>query len=144
MIRFLTDADEQRVIAAIGAAEAGTTGEIRVHIETLCPSDPLQRAHVLLQSLGMTATAGRSGILIYIATTDRRFAVAGDTGVDAAVGGDSFWNAIRDSLAAHFSQGRYADGLCEAIEAIGTRLATAMPSSGGGTNELSDNLSYNP
>ncbi len=140
--RFLTSAEEARVVAAIAAAEARTTGEIRVHLERDCPGDPLDRAHALLVSLGMTATAGRSGVLLYVATGARRFAVAGDQGVDAAVGGDEFWAGVRDRLAERFREGRYADGLCEAIGGIGARLAETMPGSGDNRNELPDTLSY--
>jgi uncharacterized membrane protein len=81
---FFSPAEAKAIVAAIGAAEKETSGEIRLHLENRCKvGDAYERGRALFESLGMTATAQRNGVLIYLATSDRTFAVLGDTGIHA-------------------------------------------------------------
>lgn len=145
--KFFT-ADEQRQIReAIGAAEARTSGEIRLHVERDVPrrkaiaGDPYLRAREVFSQLGMHETAERNGVLIYLATRTRRFAVLGDEELHQRVG-EGFWTEIRDLFAAHFGEDRFEAGLAAGIALIGERLRLHFPHRDDDVNELSDDISY--
>jgi uncharacterized membrane protein len=139
--RLLAEQDEARVIAAIRAAEARTSGEIRVHVERHFRGDPMTTARRWFTRLGMEATGERNGILFYVAVDDRAFAIVGDAGIHAKVG-EAFWTAVRDAMGDAFAKGNPADGLTQAIGEVGSRLAAHFPRGGGDRNELSDEVSY--
>lgn len=139
--RFLTAPENDRVIEAIRQAELGTSGEIRVHIERHTKLEPLDRARALFAKLGMAATAGRNGVLVYIATADHRFAILGDEGIHQLVG-DAYWAAIRDMMAERFRAGRFCDGICEAVTRVGAVLKASFPIQAGDVNELPNAPSY--
>jgi len=139
---FLTRDEIERVSAAIRAAESNTSCELRVHLEKRCTSDALTRARELLTQLGMRATERRNAVLLYIATGDRLFAIAGDEAAHEAVGGDTFWNGTRDRLSARFRDGRFCDGICEALSEVGERLTARFPQADGGDNELPDEPTF--
>ena len=128
------------MIAAIGAAERRTSGEIRVHVERRCEVDPMEAARRWFARLGMDATAERNGILFYVAVSDRKFAVVGDSGIHAKVG-EAFWTALRDAMAGEFAKGRPVAGLIRGITEAGERLAEHVPRKDADRNELSDEIS---
>ena len=139
--RFLTPDEQARVVAAIRAAEALTSGEIKVHIEPRCPSkDPYPRAVAVFERLGLAKTRLRNAVLLYLASDDRRFAFIGDTGIHAAVG-DGFWQEAARAMSAAFARSAYADGIAGAIAAVGEHLARAFPPEAQKENQLSDEIS---
>lgn len=48
---FLSNSDEAQIIEAIRKAEALTSGEIRVHIESQCENDPFDHAMEVFHEL---------------------------------------------------------------------------------------------
>lgn len=134
---LLTAEELQRVGQAVAAAELGTSGEIRVRLEKSCKGDPLERARELLIKLDMNRTRGRTGVLIYVAVADRRFAIYGDEAIHNVIG-DAGWSAICDALGRRFAAGAYADGLCEAVASVGRALAAHFPHATDDVNELPD------
>ncbi len=138
---FIDDRGERRILEAIGRAERHSSGEIRVHLHRGGGKDIYQRAVKTFERLGMHKTRLRNGILIYVDTGGRRFAVIGDEGIHRKVGRD-FWEQIRDILAEHFRQGQYTDGIVRAIDAIGLALAEHYPYSDDDINELPDEISF--
>lgn len=139
--RFFDAEEEARILQAIRKAERATSGEIRVHVESDCSGDPMEIARERFARLGMAATAGRNGVLFYLATRDGRFAVFGDEGIHREVG-DPFWQTLRDRMAERFRDDAFALGLEEAIAAVGEHLARAFPLSAGDRNELPDAISW--
>lgn len=129
------------MIAAIGKAEAKTSGEIRVHVERRCGDDAMDAAARWFGRLGMDQTAERNGILFYIAVDDRAFAVVGDAGIHAKVG-DAFWQALKNAMGDAFAKGCAAEGLVRAIDEAGLRLAEHFPKRGEDRDELSNEISY--
>ena len=130
-------------MASIEAAERRTSGEIRVHLETKCPGgDPYIRGRDIFEDLGMTATAERNGVLLYLATADRLFAVLGDRGIHERVD-EGFWDAVASRMTVRFREEDYAGGLIEAIQEIGERLTTQFPYAGdeNDVDELSNEIS---
>ncbi|HYB72849.1 MAG TPA: TPM domain-containing protein [Candidatus Sulfotelmatobacter sp.] len=138
--RFFTRAEEHRIVAAIQHAEHETSGRIRVHVEGHCPGDATARAREVFASLGMHRTQQRHGALIYLATKDRKFAVVGDEGIHAAVP-PGFWGEIRDAMAGDFRRGRFCEGICHGVVAIGQHLKAYFPGRPEDRNELPDEIS---
>ena len=138
---LFSKAEETRIVDAIRKAESRTSGEIRVHIEHHCPADVLEEAKRVFQKLGMHRTEARNGVLILLAPERRGFAIVGDSGIDAVVP-PGFWDAERDLMAGHFREGRFADGICAAVEAVGEKLKGHFPVAEEDSNELSDDISY--
>ncbi len=138
--KFMAESDLDAVARAVGEAEAGTSGEIRVHLDARCPGDPMARAVEVFERLGMTRTARRNGILIYLAVGDRKLAVIGDAGVHERVPGD-YWGRLKETLVAHFREGRPRDGLVAAVREVGATLRRHFPRAPDDRNELSDEVS---
>lgn len=139
---FLSAREREMVVGAIRDAESRTSGEVRVCLERRCPggADPLARAAEHLARLGMTRTALRNGVLIYVALADRRFAILGDEGIHERVG-EAAWGRIRDGLAARFGAGAFCEGICEAVTRAGELLSSSFPRQTGDVNELPDEIS---
>lgn len=137
---LLPKADRDRIVAAIRTAEHATSGEIRVHVQRRCGEDPQRDAVRVFERLGMTHTAARNGVLIFLAMRDRRFAVIGDTGVHAVVG-DEFWQGVAAAMHPHFQRGELAAGLEAGVLTVGQALKRHFPHRRDDTNELPDTIS---
>ena len=138
---FLTKEEEERIIEAISRAEENTTGEIRVHIEFKCKKDPLKRAQKLFQLLKMTDTKERNGVILYIATDDRKVAIYGDVEISKQVD-DDFWQDEIDKLIQEFKGNNFAAGIEMVVRDIGEKLARFFPGEGSDPNELSDEVTF--
>ena len=138
---FLTPAERDRVKSAIGAAEKRTSGEIRVHLEDHIEDDVLDHAAFIFEELGMHRTRDRNGVLIYLSVADRKVAVVGDAGINAAVP-EGFWTDVVGVLKLHLAAGRHADGLCEVVHLVGEKLVSYFPLKRDDRDELSNEISY--
>lgn len=138
----ITPDDEQKIKAAIADAEQNTSGEIRVHVESNCEGDVLDRATEVFADLHMHQTKLRNGVLFYVALEDHQFAVLGDAGINATVP-DHFWEDITAEVIRHFKTKRYAEGLAKGIRMAGEQLKAHFPyNPTGDTNELSNDVSF--
>lgn len=125
-----TISDEQlaQIEDAVRAAERRTSGELRVHIEENRPAGTtsLARAVEVFHQLEMDRTSQRNGVLFYVATETRDFAVIGDAGIDQAVP-NGFWDEVKEVVLAHFRRAQYAQGLALGIERAGEQLSRYFP-----------------
>ncbi|MCK7541823.1 MAG: TPM domain-containing protein [Marinilabiliales bacterium] len=138
---FFTREQQEAIVRAIGEAEHATSGEIRVHIETSCKADVLDEAAWLFGKVGMHKTADRNGVLIYLALKERKFAIIGDTGINAVVP-LGFWDNIRDHMKQRFSENLFTEGLTEGIIMAGEQLKEHFPHSRDDVNEITDTISF--
>jgi uncharacterized membrane protein len=138
---FFTKEQQALILAAVKEAEENTSGEIRVHIETTCKIDVLDRAAWIFRKLEMDKTAERNGVLFYLAVEDKKFAVIGDGGINAKVP-EGFWDCIKEHLRKNFSQGMFTEGLSEGIIMAGKQLKSHFPYQKNDVNELSDEISF--
>jgi uncharacterized membrane protein len=138
---MLSNLEQQQVLASIAAAEANTSGELRVHLEASCSIDPVARAVDLFYELGMQATKQRNGVLIYVAYESKSLAIIGDQGINNLVPAD-FWDSVRDIMVSNFKIGRISEGLCAAIAEAGTQLAQYFPPQANDQNELPNQISF--
>jgi uncharacterized membrane protein len=120
--------DHDRVVAAIRAAEAGTSGEIRVVVARHKAVDPVVAAQAYFNKAGMGNSPHRNGVLIFIAPRSRNFAVIGDTAVHEQCG-DAFWASLAEAMGAHFGRENITDGLVHGIERAGELLTRTFPRS---------------
>lgn len=137
---FLTQQEEDEVVAAIRKAELKTSGEIRVHLERECKGDIWKRAMEVFHLLKMDNTKQDNGVLIYVAIDDHKFIIYGDKGINAVVPQD-FWETTKDAIAAQFRQGNFKQGLIDGILRAGRELREHFPWDEGDVNELSDEIS---
>lgn len=140
-VAFRSRNTQSVVVAAIEQAELNTSGEIRVHLESKCKGDPLQRACFIFNHLKMYRTAQRNAVLIYVAYDSRKMAIVGDEGVNAVVNA-GYWDHIIAGLASGFSEGRYAEALVGAVTDVGNVLKQFFPYQAGDINEQSNEISY--
>ena len=138
--QFISDADLEAVKRAIAEAEGGTAAEIRVHLDHRCPGDALARATQVFERLGMHRTAGRHGVLIYVAISHHKLAVIGDQGIHVRVG-EAYWQRLVTDVLAHFHDERPRDGLLHAVAELGAALHQHFPRDPDDRNELSDEVS---
>jgi uncharacterized membrane protein len=139
---FFSKAQQEDIRQAIMNAELDTSGEIRVHIESTCTGDALDRALVVFHKLGMEKTISRNGVLIYLAVKNRKFAIMGDTAIHKVVT-ENYWDSIKNKMLNHFRENRFTEGLVEAITETGKQLKKHFPYQTNDVNELSDEISFN-
>jgi uncharacterized membrane protein len=138
---FFTKEQREDIRLAILNAELDTSGEIRVHIETSCKGDVLDRAAFLFRKLEMQSTELRNGVLFYLAVNNRKFAVIGDKGINALVP-ENFWDDIKLCLLNHFRDDRFTEGLIEGIGMVGNKLKEHFPYKTEDINELPDEVTF--
>lgn len=138
---LLTEEQEQNVVEAIARAEKMTSGEVRVHIEEECKKDPLERARKIFHKLKMDRTEQNNGVLIYVATDDRKLAIFGGKAIYEQVGHE-FWDDVIEQLSTRFINGQYEIGLVEAVETVGRKLEDLFPYQRDDVNELTNQISY--
>lgn len=137
----LKPSDRERVVQAIGAAEEGNRGEVRVHIEPECPEDEaLDRARQIFGELGMHETEEQTGVLLYIADIDHKCAVFAGEGVFESRDPE-FWHRVVDEVANGYERGAPVEGIVEALEEVGEVLREQVPGEDEAGNELPNEVS---
>ena len=135
----LSKIDHPRIVAAIGAAEQKTSGEIRVVVSRRKIAEPVAEAQRQFERLGMPGTQHRNGVLILLAPRSRTFAVIGDQGVHEKCG-DAFWAELAAAMTEHFKRGDFTAGLVHGIDRAGALLAEHFPRASDDRNELPDEI----
>ena len=132
---FLEQLEHSRIVSAIAAAEAQTSGEIRVFIQHGKVTDPVAAARAQFERLGMTQTRERNAILIFVAPRAQKFSVIGDQGVHEKCG-DPFWQQLTEAMRDHFQAQNFTDAVVHAIRETGELLARQFPGRPDDRNEL--------
>jgi uncharacterized membrane protein len=139
--------DLEAITAAIARVERVADAEVRVHLERRvrrargAAPDPLERAQVIFQQLGMHRTRDRNGVLVYLALEDRKLAIIGDEAIHGRVG-DRYWVHLRDQMVEHLRAESPRTAVVRAVEDLGRVLAEHFPRRAGDepgdlTNEVS-------
>jgi uncharacterized membrane protein len=129
-------------VAAIRAAEDRSHAEVRVHVSDRPVDDVEAAAARQFERLGMTKTAGRNGVLIYVAPRSQKFAVLGDTAIHERCGA-GLWKDVAAAMEEDFRAGRFGDGIVKGVGRLGEVLSRHFPRQEGRTdaNELPDQVS---
>jgi uncharacterized membrane protein len=139
MASYFSKFDSDRIVAAISSAERKSSAEVRVHVTRRVPKDLEERALRRFHLLGMTKTAERNGVLIYIAPRARQFRVLGDVAIHAKAGED-FWKQVALAMEGHFRKGEFTEGVVLGVDRVGELLALHFPPREGARNELPDQI----
>ena len=138
--KFFTEDEQQKIVEEIRQAEEQTSGEIRVHLDRHSAGDVLKKAQKIFYQLWMARTRERNGVLIYLATDHRKFAIVGDEGIHRVVP-ENYWEEVKEEMQKHFREDKFLAGLCRAIQQIGEKLQAHFPAEKAGLNELPDEIS---
>lgn len=144
--RALPEAVMQRLTGRVGASERRHSGEIRICVEAGLPMSYLwrhasarERAVTLFGKLRVWDTAHNNGVLIYLLLAEHAIEIVADRGLDSHVD-DAAWAAMTQRMSAAFRDGRFEDGLTQALEEISALLVENFPLGEGelDVNELPD------
>lgn len=140
--KLLQIIDDDRVKAAIVAAERQTSGEIRVSVSRFFWGNVQRAAHRAFTRMGMRATRDRNGILFFVVPSRRRFAIIGDEGIHQKAG-QEFWEKLVAAMSEDFKAGKFNEGLIGGIAEAGRLLGVHFPYEGEkDVNELSDDIDH--
>lgn len=84
-------------------------------------------------------THGRTGILIYLSTRERRAEIVADEAIAGKVP-DEVWGEAMAAMLAQIRAGHLAEGMAAAVERVGAVLAEHFPRAEDDVNELPDRL----
>lgn len=141
---ILTKEEMDQIAAKIGEVEKETIGEIRVsvHKSRSLKNRNLSVYDLAIQSffeLGMEKTKDKTGVLIYLLMSDKKFQIIGDEGINKKVSKE-FWDILAMKVADYFRQNKFVEGICHAVDEVGKVLRKEFPMKSGDTNELSNDV----
>ena len=144
--RALPDDALARLSARVAAGEQLHTGQIRICAEGALPWSYLhrdatarERALTLFSKLRGWGTEHNNGVLIYLLLAEHAIEIVADRGIDRHVN-DAEWAAMAQRMGAAFREGRFEDGLTQALEEVSALLVAHFPLADGAPdrNELPD------
>ena len=136
----------QRLKQRVAASENRHSGEIRICVEASLPSSyvwrdatPRERAVAMFAKLGMWDTEHNNGVLIYLLLAERAIEIVADRGLSRRVA-PAEWTAMVQRMGAAFREGRFEDGLTQALEEVSALLVQhfALAPGESNSNELPD------
>jgi uncharacterized membrane protein len=140
--KALPDESMSLVERAIGMAERGSSGQVRLVIECHWPlmqvstQSARERALEWFSHLRVWDTEHNNGVLIYLLFAERDVEILADRGFNGKVSAAQ-WEAICQAMESNFREGRFDNGLAEGVAAIGELLREHFPAEMG-KNEQSD------
>ncbi len=136
----------ERIARRVSASEQRHTGEVRIYVEAGLPmsylwrsATPRERAVAMFGKLRVWDTEYNNGVLIYLLLAERAIEIVADRGLARHVPQEE-WRAIVTRLGAMLHEGRFEDGLTQALEEVSAMLVQHFPSAQGdaNVNELPD------
>ena len=136
----------ERLRRRVSASEQRHTGEVRICVEAGLPMSYLwrnasarQRAVTLFGKLRVWDTEHNNGVLIYLLLADQAIEIVADRGLNAVVT-PAQWQGMIVNLSQALKEGRYEDGLTQALEEVSAVLVQHFAATTGVTNpdELSN------
>jgi len=86
---------------------------------------------------GITPTRGFTGVLIFVSLEEEQAAIVADKGIASKVPAD-YWHKPHAMIDQAMKQGKHAEGIIQAIDAMAVELALYFPRQSDDTNELPD------
>jgi uncharacterized membrane protein len=139
--KFLTQKESEKMKRCVEDAEKKTSAELKVILVRHCWGHIQEKAARLFRKFRLHETKNRNAVMIMLVLTDREFIIYGDEGVHEKVG-QSFWDDMRNKMAACFREDKFCDGLCLGISLIGEKLAMHYPPEQEDRNEIADNVDF--
>ena len=153
--RWLDESDTRRAIPPdlaqrlgqrVAASERRHSGEIRIYVEAGLPLSYLwrdatarERAIAMFGKLRVWDTEQNNGVLIYLLLAEHAIELVADRGLAQRVPNEE-WRAIVARMGSAFREGRFEDGLTQALAEVSVLLVQHFPLAAGvaDTNELPD------
>ncbi len=144
--RALDDAALKRLEAKVVASERKHHGEIRICVEAGLPLSYLwrgasarERAVTMFGKLRVWDTEANNGVLIYLLLAEHAIEIVADRGLNRHVS-PAQWSELIARMSGAFKEGRFEEGLAQAVDAIDALLARHFPLAEGqaNLNELPD------
>ncbi|CAN5588942.1 TPM domain-containing protein [soil metagenome] len=144
--RVLSPDALERLARRVAASEQRHSGEIRLCIEAGLPTSYLwrgaparERAVMLFGKLRVWDTEHNNGVLIYLLLAEHAIEIVADRGIDRAVRAEA-WDALTQRMGTAFREGRFEDGLTDALAEVSVLLVAHFPLAEGAAdrNELPD------
>ena len=135
-----------RLMRRVAASEQRHSGEIRLYVEAGLPvsylwrdATPRERAVALFGKLGVWDTEYNNGVLIYLLLAEHAIEIVADRGLAGRVP-PAEWQAIVSRMGPALREGRFEDGLTQALEEVSALLVAHFPQAAGqaNPNELPD------
>jgi TPM domain len=127
----------ERLAQRVTASERRHTGEVRICIEAGLPwsylrrnASPRERAVTLFGKMRVWDTEHNNGVLIYLLLAEHAIELVADRGLNRHVQ-PAEWQAMVARLGSAFREGRFEDGLTQALEEVSAVLVTHFPSAEG-------------
>ncbi|KAF1048918.1 TPM domain-containing protein [Xylophilus sp.] len=135
----------ERLGQRVAASERRHSGQIRICVEAGLPASYLwrgasarERAVTLFGKLRVWDTEHNNGVLIYLLVAERAIEIVADRALARAVPAAD-WQAFVARMGGAFRDGRYEDGLTEALAEVSALLVEHFPAGQGAhDNELPD------
>ena len=140
--RWLDDSDTRRAVPPellhhltrrVAASEQRHTGEVRICVEAGLPLSYLwrgakarERAVMMFGKLRVWDTEHNNGVLIYLLLADHAIELVADRGLNQHVSAAQ-WQAMVHHLGKALHDGRYEDGLTQALEEVSAVLVQHFP-----------------
>jgi uncharacterized membrane protein len=139
---FLSQLDSAKIVEAIHRTEQCSSSEVRVHIDPSVRGRDIRAvAERTFERLGMTKTAQRNGVLLFIAAEEQQFTILGDKGIHERVP-EHFWEEVAEKISGHFKEHRFTEGIVDAIDEVASHLSVCFPIQPGDVNELANEVSF--
>ncbi len=131
----------ERLRGRVAASERRHTGQIRLCVEGGLPTSYLwrhlrrqvpigrivrQRALMMFSKLGVWDTERNNGVLIYLLLAERAIELVADRGLARCVD-QAAWSAMVDRLGSALHEGRFEEGLTQALEEVSGVLVEHFP-----------------
>ena len=130
----------QRLAERVAASERRHTGEVRICVEAGLPlgylwrdATPRERAVAMFGKLRVWDTEQNNGVLIYLLLAEHAIEIVADRGVSRHVPHER-WAEVVQHMAAAFREGRFEDGLTQALEEVSALLVQHFPAQAGAAN----------
>lgn len=135
----------ERLARRVAASEKRHTGEVRIYVEAGLPMSylwrsamPRERAVAMFGKLRVWDTEYNNGVLIYLLLAEHAIEIVADRGLARHVAQED-WKAIIARMGALLHEGRFEDGLTQALEEVSALLVKHFPARGeANDNELPD------
>lgn len=140
---------QKRLAERVHASEARHTGQIRICVEGGLPLSYIwksararDRAVTQFGKLRVWDTEHNNGVLIYLLVAEHAIEIIADRGIARTVS-PKVWHQMVERMRTQFREGKYEDGLTEALSIVTAALAEQYPASADGAaprhpNELPD------
>lgn len=130
----------QKLMQRVAASERRHTGEVRICVEAGLPlsylwrdATPRERAIAMFGKLRIWDTEHNNGVLIYLLLAEHAIEIVADRGLASRVDPGT-WQEIVRHMGPAFREGRFEEGLTQALEEVSALLVRHFPAGPGDAN----------